>query len=282
MSWHRSIKTWRRRRVKSLNGHFNTAVVMARIPCESELAAPRCRRNRVPTLRMATLLGGHTVGSILFRLVKPPRDSSLTQVSTSGGSPSAGNLLDDIKFGNSPCLTADKSVINISGNSPVRVGDTLEYKVDVTNSGGSDAPLSVLTDQIPTGTTYVPGSLKITAGTGIGNLTDAAGDDRGEYNASQDQVTVRLGNAATASAGGILAPGAKATITFRVTANADSAASTVRNTASVSYQDPLDNNAAKTSYSNTVTTPVASAADLQITKEQVTQYPLTVSRSNTD
>lgn len=127
-------------------------------------------------------------------------------VSASGGSPSAGNLLDDIKFGNSPCLTADKSVTNISGNSPVRVGDTLEYKVDVINSGGSDAPLSVLTDQIPTGATYVPGSLKITAGTGIGNLTDAAGDDRGEYNASQDQVTVRLGTAATASAGGILAP----------------------------------------------------------------------------
>ncbi len=193
---------------------------------------------------------------------------------SSTGAASIGNFLDDVTFSNSPCLTAQKSVTNVSGNNPARIGDTLEYSVDVTNAGGSDSPLSVLADQIPTGTTYVPGSLKITAGTGAGNLTDAAGDDRGDYSAAQDQVTVRLGTGATPTAGGTLAPGAKATVTFRVTVNPESADSTVHNVATVSYQDPILNNAVKTSYSNTVSTPVASAADLQITKEQVTQYPL--------
>lgn len=194
-------------------------------------------------------------------------------VSSTGGA-SIGNFLDDIKFGNSPCLSVDKSVTNISGNNPAQVGDTLEYQVDVTNSGGSDAPMSVLTDQIPAGTTYVRGSLKIAAGAGAGNLTDAKGDDRGDYDATQDQVTARLGTGGTATAGGVLAPGAKATVTFRVTVDAESAAGSVHNVASVAYQDPIQNNAAKTSTSNTVSTLIASAADLQITKEQITQFPL--------
>lgn len=194
-------------------------------------------------------------------------------VSSVGGN-AIGNFLDDVKFDGPPCVTAQKSVTNVSGNNPARPGDTLEYKVDVANAGGTEAPASIFADQIPNGTTYIPGSMKITAGDGTGSLTDARADDRGDYDAARDQVNIRLGTGATAIAGGTLAPGAKATVTFRVTVNLESAGSTVTNIATVSYQDPIQDNRPKTSYSNTVDTPVVATADLQITKEQVTQFPL--------
>ena len=52
-----------------------------------------------------------------------------------------------------------KSVLDLSGNNPAKVGDTLRYQVSLTNTGADPADSSVITDVLPPNTTYVPGSL---------------------------------------------------------------------------------------------------------------------------
>src|SRR5262249_14673269 len=64
---------------------------------------------------------------------------------------------------------------------PVRRGDVLRYAVAYKNSGQDGADQLIARDNIPTGTTYVPGSLQILSGPGTGTATDAVGDDRAEY-----------------------------------------------------------------------------------------------------
>ena len=101
---------------------------------------------------------------------------------------------------------------------------------------GLDAATGVtLTDAIPPGTAYEPGSLALTAGDGAGPATDAAGDDRAEGSAAG--VTFRLGPGANAAAGGNLAIGAATAVRFRVRVGAGTPTGTViPNTASVSFR----------------------------------------------
>lgn len=194
-------------------------------------------------------------------------------ISSAGGNATVGNFLDAIQFGNAACLIANKTVTNLNGNNPAKVGDVLEYNVAVNNGGGINAPETVLQDAVPAGTQYQPGSLKVSSGVGAGSYTDAAGDDRAEYSAASNAVTIRLGTGATASVGGTVAPGTSTTATFRVVVTAAAAAGEINNKATVNYRDTLTNTV-KTSTSQTVQTLVAAAADLQITKALVTQTPV--------
>ncbi|MCC3376309.1 DUF11 domain-containing protein [Cohnella sp. REN36] len=89
-------------------------------------------------------------------------------VSTSTGSIGHGNHLDDVFLGTEPCGMVTKSV---SPNAIVQVGDTLTYTVDFKNEGGDDTAGTVFSDNIPVGTEYVPGSLKIVSGPNSGALT---------------------------------------------------------------------------------------------------------------
>ncbi len=67
-----------------------------------------------------------------------------------------------------------KSVANLTGGSPARVGDRLRYTVTFVNGGQDPAVNTSILDPIPTGTTYVPGSLVVPAGT-TGSFDPAAG-----------------------------------------------------------------------------------------------------------
>jgi uncharacterized repeat protein (TIGR01451 family) len=134
-----------------------------------------------------------------------------------------------------PQLDVPKSQSDVNGGS-LAIGDEIEYTVEVTNIGNDTATGVVLTDAIPTGTTYVPGSLSIVSGSGAGALTDASLDDRGEYDAGNDRVVIRLGTGATALSGGSLAPAAATSISFRVSVDAGlSAGQLIENQARVSY-----------------------------------------------
>jgi uncharacterized repeat protein (TIGR01451 family) len=130
--------------------------------------------------------------------------------------------------------TTNKTFTNVAGrpNGAVRPGDAIEYTIVTANTGNDVGTGVVLTDQLPAGLTYVPGSLKITAGLGAGDKTDAAGDDQADYNPATRTITVRLGQGATATQGGQVAVGASTTIVFRATVNAD-AAGTIANQAVV-------------------------------------------------
>jgi uncharacterized repeat protein (TIGR01451 family) len=109
-----------------------------------------------------------------------------------------------------------KTVADLNGGV-VRIGDVLRYTVNVANTGSDTAVQTVLTDALPAGVTYVPGSLQITAGANAGPKTDASGDDQGEYLAASRTLVVRLGTGANATEGGTMTVGSTATVTFDVT-----------------------------------------------------------------
>jgi len=118
------------------------------------------------------------------------------------------------------------------------VGDILEYEVSFQNTGLDGATNVVLTDLIPTGTQYVPGSLQVVqnaAGAPTGTFSDTPGDDIAEYDTTNNRVVFRLGTGATATQGGLILPGQGARVRFRVRILPSAANQNVVNTASVSY-----------------------------------------------
>src|SRR5262249_34702852 len=135
----------------------------------------------------------------------------------------------------SPNLVATKTVADLTGVNSLP-GDTLEYTINVTNTGQDAAGNVILTDPLPANTTYVPGSLRILSRANAGVMTDAAGDDQAFFDAAHNQVIFDLGAGATATAGGTLGIGASTSIRFRVQVNPAVAANTVvTNQASIDY-----------------------------------------------
>ncbi|EYF07081.1 DUF3344 domain-containing protein [Chondromyces apiculatus] len=125
--------------------------------------------------------------------------------------------------------TSNKTAVDVNGGS-LLPGDVIQYTVQVVNTGNDTSVNTILTDPLPVGVTYVPGSLAITAGANSGTKTDAAGDDQGEYTAATRTLRVRLGTGANATQGGTMAIAATATVTFRVTVDAG-ASGTIANQA---------------------------------------------------
>lgn len=166
-----------------------------------------------------------------------------------------------------------------SGTDAV-AGDILEYTVEVENFGGYPATASVVTDLVPAGTTFVPGSIVTSAG----SASDASGDDTGELTGGA--VVVRLGDGADATTGGSIPAGESRTVTFRATVDPGAVGLTIANEASVSYVESLTGSTSS-STSNTTATPVLPSADLQVTQTLDTslangdpvQYTLTVANN---
>ena len=128
-----------------------------------------------------------------------------------------------------------KSVTDVNGGALVP-GDVLQYELVVKNSGNDGATEVVLTDSLPTGVTFVPGSLVIT-GTNAGTKTDAGGDDQAEYAPGTRTVNFRLGTGANASVGGLVLPNEETRTRFQVTVNASTpGGTTIDNTGTVTYR----------------------------------------------
>ncbi len=96
-------------------------------------------------------------------------------------------------------------------------GDVIEYTLLVNNTGNDASVSTKITDVIPAGLTFVPGSIQITAGPNLGVKTDAAGDDQAEYDAAAHTLTVRVGTGADMAAGGSLGLAATTAVKFKVT-----------------------------------------------------------------
>ena len=120
-----------------------------------------------------------------------------------------------------PEVTTVKSAVDLNGGDLVE-GDELEYTITISNDAAAfdDAVNVVLTDMIPSNTTYKPGSMQVVSspamGPAAGPLTDAANDDVGEFDANANQVFMALGRGATALSGGVLRPGDSTTVKFSV------------------------------------------------------------------
>ena len=165
--------------------------------------------------------------------------STQVRLSTSGDAyqPGVVTLATDLY---APRITATKTVDQATAN----LGDTLTYSVAVQNTGQDGATNSTFTDHLPTGVMFVPGSIRLNGAL----VTDAPGDDLGEFAAGR--VVVRLGTGATAGAGGTLAPNASATVSFQVTVATAGLllGATIENTADLAFS------AATTGVPSTVTT----------------------------
>jgi uncharacterized repeat protein (TIGR01451 family) len=185
-------------------------------------------------------------------------------VASASADPSIGNFLDAVSFGSAGCLTTTTSVVNSSGSSTANVGDTLTYSINTRNDGGSRANQSTITDTLPAGTTYVPGSLRSVTGSTTTKPTDAAGDDIGEYVSGSRTMNLRVGTGATGSAGGSLAPGESQTLTYQVVVGSSIANTTLDNDATATYTEVVTNTS-PTSTSNTASMTVNPAADLSVT-----------------
>ncbi|MGH7818164.1 MAG: DUF11 domain-containing protein, partial [Candidatus Binatia bacterium] len=80
--------------------------------------------------------------------------------------------------------------IDVDHDARANPGDTLEYTINVINTGTAAAEEVLFIDAIPEHTTYVPGSMTFNGAA----LTDAAGDDAGDYNfTNPGAVTVNVG-----------------------------------------------------------------------------------------
>jgi uncharacterized repeat protein (TIGR01451 family) len=162
---------------------------------------------------------------------------------------------------------SSKSVVDLNGNTPARPGDTLQYTLTYVNTGQDPAVQLASSDPLPAGTTYVPGSLQRIPALGAMPVpvTDAGGDDVGEYDAASRTVRVRLGDGASATAGGTMPVNGWGAYTFRVTLDDAAGGTTVSNLATLDYRTGTTGIPA--SYStNPAAVDVINRANLSITK----------------
>lgn len=170
----------------------------------------------------------------------------------------------------------NKTATDVNGGNTVR-GDEIEYTISFTNTGADGATNVVLTDPIPPGTTFVPGSFEILSnaiGAPTGPLTDQSGDDVAEYDAANNRVVFRFGSGATATQGGLIPPGQGGSFRFRVRVNDDLTAGshTITNTVSVIHN------------AQTLTDDVYEAdgsAETEVIVVEVAQAGLQITKTNT-
>ena len=150
-----------------------------------------------------------------------------------------------------PQLDLFKSGVDLNG-AQLDVGDEVLYTVSIANSGDDSAVNSVVTDAVPDGSTYVPGSLRIN-GTAV---TDVAADDAGELLTGPARVVARLGT---------MPIGGSAEVSFRVTVGDIPDGDVLSNTATSTYT-AATSRLALNGISNTVVLSPRSRSDLSLLK----------------
>ncbi|MGX6608134.1 DUF7507 domain-containing protein [Micromonosporaceae bacterium Da 78-11] len=181
-------------------------------------------------------------------------------VASASPNASVGNFLDAISFGSAACLVTTNAVTNAT---TANVGDVLTYTVTTRNDGGNPAQLTELSDTVPVGTTFVPGSIRTINGSTSTKVTDVGSDDTGEYDSGTQKITVRTGTGATTSVGGALPSGESRSFSYQVKVNSAAAETTISDDATAVFTDTLGNSR-PTSTSNLVSTAVNAAADLSV------------------
>jgi uncharacterized repeat protein (TIGR01451 family) len=167
-------------------------------------------------------------------VLPPGAESAAIKLVTTGDTylPGVGWFVTDLF---SPDVQSSKSVTDLNGGL-VEPGDELEYVISGTNRGKDAALNAVVTDPVPANTTFVGGSL-ITSSGRIGlELSDGAGDDQAEFDSGAGQVVFRVGEGASATAGGRLPPGAGYEVLYRVrVAGGTPSGTVITNRARVSF-----------------------------------------------
>lgn len=116
-----------------------------------------------------------------------------------------------------PDFNSSTKVAEDLDGAPTLAGDEIEYTINVVNNGNDTSVNTVLVDPLPNGVTYKPGSLQIVSGFGAGALTDASGDDQGEYDDVNNEIVVRIGTDADETTGGTMLVNDTTVVSFIVT-----------------------------------------------------------------
>lgn len=199
------------------------------------------------TVEQRRFTDGNTAWGYYTGTYTVPAGQTLTRfafrsVSAAGGNRGIGNFVDGIFFGTAPYVELAKTAIPAG---PLDVGDVVTYRITAKNEGGGGAENLIVSDVVPPGTTYLPGSLRIVDGPNAGAKSDAQGDDQAYYDAAANKVVFHLGNGATASDGGSLpsteTQPAGTTVEYRAVIDRASGGKQISNTATASYDNRLGN-----------------------------------------
>lgn len=161
----------------------------------------------------------------------------VSAVSTFDGAQTAFND-DEVTVTGNAVLSVTKSINLSSGASP---SGPYTYTLSYTNAGNATATAVRLTDMIPAGMTYVPGSGRWSV-TGATALTDADSTDAQGVapNTVRYDFNVATAGAVTALLNRV-APGQSGTVTFQVNVNAGLAPQTIDNQSRYAYNDGAAN-----------------------------------------
>jgi uncharacterized repeat protein (TIGR01451 family)/MYXO-CTERM domain-containing protein len=183
----------------------------------------------------ASSMGGYDLDVVdITARVAPGQTSADIQATSSSDLYLLGVFVTSISTFKPDLSTSGKTVQDVNGGS-LLPGEQLSFTITAANSGNDNAANVVLTDPLPMGVSFVPGSINISAGANMGMKTDAAGDDQAEYDAGTHTLIARLGTGADATTGGTIGVGESTTLTFLVTVNPD-AMGTIVNQALIDFE----------------------------------------------
>jgi uncharacterized repeat protein (TIGR01451 family) len=140
-----------------------------------------------------------------------------------------------------PTFAFAKSATDINGGTFLP-GDSLLYKIDYTNMGNDSSVNTIIWDNLPSGSAYIPGSIKI----GAGSKTDASADDEAEYDFVNNRIVLRLGIGANSATGGKVGPGVSNSVEFKVVSASSckivSCVGSLKNNARINYAGKISGN----------------------------------------
>jgi uncharacterized repeat protein (TIGR01451 family) len=202
---------------------YKGSVVTARNPAFQNTLGYDAAIFDLPNVSNAQLGNGKTGATVRF---SSPSENYFLQVLTASISQY------------NPTFSFEKTAVDLNGGSFLP-GDSLLYKIKYTNWGNDTSTNTIITDNLPTGTAYIPGSIKI----GATAKTDALGDDQAEYSTTLNRITFRMGIGANALSGGRIGPSQTDSVEFKVVSPNSCAIigciGSLRNTARISYGGKL-------------------------------------------
>ena len=173
----------------------------------------------------------------------PNSTSSATIRMTSSGDVYAPFMVSTAIDVYEPDILLTKTFVNINGNNPANLGDTIEYTLKIVNKGNDPADSVIVTDSLYSAMNFVPGSMQILTGPNSGVKTDVVGDDQADFFVAGNYLKIRLGNGANTVKGGKLgitaATDSVSTFKFRVKVTTDCqifrCTDSIRNTAYATF-----------------------------------------------
>jgi uncharacterized repeat protein (TIGR01451 family) len=213
---------------------------------QGSCSGPAPGSNGTVTANFGTIgFPGFATLSIAVNVTAPPNVTLTNTAVVTAATPDTDNSNNTASTSTNTAATAsvaDLSITKSDAPDPVGVGGNISYTITVNNAGPSPAANVVVSDTLPTGTTFV-------------SCTPTIGTCTGPPVGSSGTVTANFGTLPNAGSG---------TITLVVNVNAG-AGSLVSNTATVS-SPTADSNLANNSATATTSVTTAAATDLAISK----------------